>query len=230
MLALVLALATVVQPRGRPAPSPWGGRAVSLLGDEALIGRHLRGDGKAFELLVARHARLAGAVAVSVLGDWHGAHDVVQEAFVKVLSGLPGLDDPASFKGWLRHVVRTTALDHLRRRKVAGRGGDPLPEQDEDGQGGPLPAPGLLPEDLLEQAELRAQVRDEVGRLPESQREVVLLKYIDGRSYEEIAELTGLTVATIESRLFRARAALRRRLAERFGAAQGASRAAEGGG
>lgn len=185
-------------------------------GDAALIGRFLRGDAKAFELLVSRHTRYAGAVAMGVVCDYHAALDVVQEAFVKVLQGLGELEDPERFQPWLRHVVRSTALDHLRRRKVTGRSAEALPGQDEESD--PLPAPGLQPEDLLEQAELRAQVREEIAALPESQREIVYLKYLEGMSYEEIAEATGLTVNTIESRLFRARASLRKRLVERFGA------------
>lgn len=207
--------------RAGPPPVTRG----ELLGDDAaLIARYLAGDVKAFELLVVRHARFAGAVATAVVGDYDAAKDVVQEAFVKVLEGLGAVDDPARFKGWLRNVVRTTALDHLRRRKVTGRAAEALPGQDEEG-GPPLAAPDVTPDDLLERDELRALVRDEVALLPESQREVVLLKYLDGRSYEEIAELTGLTVNTIESRLFRARATLRRRLAERFGPADAAASA-----
>lgn len=186
-----------------------------LLDDGALIRRYLGGDVKAFDLLVVRHARLAGAVALSVVADYDAAKDVVQESFVKVLEGLATLEDASRFRGWLRNVVRTTALDHLRRRKVVGRAAQELPGQDDDG-GPALPAPDVGPDDLLARAELRAQVREEIAHLPESQREVVLLKYLDGRSYEEIADITGLTVNTIESRLFRARATLRRRLAERF--------------
>lgn len=189
-----------------------------LLGDDtALIRRHLAGDQKAFELLVVRHARLAGAVAMSVVGEYDLAKDVVQEAFLKVIEGLGALDDPARFRGWLRNVVRTTALDLLRRRKVTGRAAQGLPGQDEDDDSAPLPSPDVTPDDLLERDELRAQVREEISALPESQREVVFLKYLDGRSYEEIADVTGLTINTIESRLFRARATLRKRLAERFG-------------
>ena len=187
-----------------------------LLGDDAtLVTRAQRGDTKAFELLVARHTRLAGAVAVSVVSDYHLAMDVVQEAFVKVLSGIGNLEEPERFRGWLRNIVRTTAIDVLRRRKVAGRTGEALPGQDEDTA--PLPAPDLQPDDVLAQAELREQVRAEIAALPESQREVVMLKYLEGLSYEEIAKLTGLTISTIESRLFRARKALQGRLVQRFG-------------
>jgi RNA polymerase sigma-70 factor (ECF subfamily) len=188
---------------------------VTLHDDAALIARCRRGDRKAFELLVAQHTRYAGAVAMGVVGDYHAALDVIQEAFIKVMNRLDTLDDPARFRPWLRNVVRTTALDALRRRKVVGRSGESLPGQDEGSE--PLPAPALRPEDALEQAELREQIRDEIAGLPESQREVVYLKYIEGLSYEAIAEATGLTTGTIESRLFRARANLRKRLVKRFG-------------
>ncbi len=201
------------------APAVARMKRSELLGDDAaLVRRAQAGDRKAFELLVARYTRFAGAVAMGVVGDYHVALDVVQEGFVKVLRGLDRLDDPARFKPWLRNVVRTSALDALRRRRVVGRTGAPLPGDDEESA--PLPAPGPPPEELLAQAELREQVREEIGALPETQREVVMLKYLDGLSYEEIAGATGLTVATIESRLFRARTTLRRRLAVRFGGAE----------
>lgn len=194
--------------------------APRLLGDtESLVVRSQAGDTAAFELLVARHTRFAGSVALAVVSDYHAALDVVQEAFVKVLSKLDSLEDPRRFRSWLRNVVRSTALDSLRRKKVVGRSGEPLPGGDEESE--PLPSPALSPEELLEQSELRAQVREVVGTLPESQREVVILKYLEGLSYEEIADATGLTVSTIESRLFRARNSLRARLSARFGAQGG---------
>src|SRR5688572_27550783 len=105
------------------------GRADLLGDDAALVIRSQQGDTKAFELLVARHTRLAGAVALSVVSDYHAALDVVQEAFVKVLSGIGKLEEPARFSSWLRHVVKSTAIDHLRRKRVTGRAPDPLPGQ-----------------------------------------------------------------------------------------------------
>lgn len=217
---LLFAIALVAPRRGDPViagtPDSLPNQALARTTDAALVVRFRQGDAKAFELLVARHTRFAGAVAMGVVNDYHAALDVVQEAFVKVLDGLGNLEDPERFQAWLRHVVRSTSLDHLRRRKVTGRSAEALPGEDDESQ--PLPAPGVKPEDLLEQAELRAQVREEIAALPESQREVVYLKYLEGLSYDEIADVTGLTVNTIESRLFRARSSLRKRLGERFGA------------
>ncbi len=184
------------------------------LDDATLVQRCRRGEAKAFELLVARHTRLAGAVAMGVVSDYHAAKDVVQESFVKVLSNVHSLEDPSRFKGWLRNIVRTTALDALRRRKVAGRSAASLPGQDSDSA--PLPADVLQPDDVMQRAELREQIREEIAELPESQREVVMLKYLEGLSYEEIAQVLGLTIGTIESRLFRARTSLRSRLITRL--------------
>lgn len=186
--------------------------------DASLVLQSQNGDRKAFELLVARHTRFAGAVALSVVRDYHTALDVVQESFVKVYQRLEGLEDPARFKGWLRNVVKTTALDSLRRSKVVGRSGEQLPGEDEEGHSTTLPTPDLGPAELSEQAELRAQVREVVTTLPESQRELITLKYLEGASYEEIAKALDLSVSGVESRLFRARAALRKRLVARFGA------------
>lgn len=189
-------------------------------GDDAtLVRRSQAGDAGAFELLVARHTRFAGAVALAIVPDYHAALDVVQESFVKVLARLDTLEDAARFRPWLRNVVRTTALDSLRRKKVTGRGGEPLPDHEDEGS--PVPSPDLSPDELYAQAELRAEVRELIATLPESQREVVTLKYLEDLSYEEISEALGLTVSTIESRLFRARTKLRALLVGRYGARAG---------
>lgn len=200
---------------GPAAPSADPGAAL----DGSLVRRCQAGERKAFDLLVARHTRFAGAVAYAVTRDYHSALDVVQEAFVKVLRRIETLEEPERFRPWLRNVVRSAALDSLRRQKVVGRSGEALPGQaDEDSPSGGLPAPNLGPAELTEQAELRAQVREVVGTLPESQRELITLKYLEGASYEDITRATGLSLSSVESRLFRARNALRKLLVERFGA------------
>jgi RNA polymerase sigma-70 factor (ECF subfamily) len=176
--------------------------------DARLITLFLAGDAVAFEKLVERNVKFAGAIAYSVTGDFHAAKDVVQEAFLRVHSGLAKLQEVEKFRAWLRNVVRTTALD-WRRRNKKGRGGS-LDALEDSGQEPEAEAVEPL-EAALERDELRRQVREEIGKLPESQREVVALKYLDDRSYEEISALTGLSVATIESRLWRARNTLRQR-------------------
>ena len=145
----------------------------------------------------------AGAVALGVTGDHHDAADVVQESFLKAYRKLEDLKDPSSFKSWLRHIVRSTALDRLRRNKTTVA----LDAKETEGLEPMEDRPG--PRDMLQNAELRAAVRDRINALPPAMREVLTLKYLDDRSYEEIAELTGSSVSSVESRLHRARMKLR---------------------
>ena len=176
--------------------------------DARLVERFCSGETQVFATLVERHMKLAGAVAYAVTGEFHASRDVVQESFLKVYTGLPSLKEPEKFKGWLRNVVRTTALDWRRRNKKGVQSLDALDTEDL-GPEAPDAAPA---EHVADQDELRRRVRDEIDKLPESHREVVALKYLDGRSYEEIATLTGLSQTTIESRLFRARQKLKTKL------------------
>jgi RNA polymerase sigma-70 factor (ECF subfamily) len=175
--------------------------------DARLIERFCQGDKQVFSTLVERHMRLAGAVAYAVTGDFHASRDVVQESFLKVYQSLASVKEPEKFKAWLRNVVRTTALDWRRRNKKGVQSLDALETDD----AGPATQDTGPAEQVTDKDELRRRVREEIERLPESHREVVALKYLDGRSYEEIGALTGLSQATIESRLFRARQKLKTR-------------------
>ncbi len=188
---------------------------VSSSSDAELIHRYRRGDVAAFEVLVGRYTRLAGAIAYNVLGDYAAAADAVQEAFLKVHESAADLREPERFKSWLYGVVRTCALDAVRRRRR--RPATSLTAL--DGAENEVVDAGLSePAAGLERQEVERAVLDAVRELPESYREVVVLKYLDERSYKEIAEILGITIETIESRLFRARRLLKTKLAQYAGA------------
>jgi RNA polymerase sigma-70 factor (ECF subfamily) len=178
--------------------------------DKELVLRFRRGETAAFDALVARYVRLAGAVAYAVLGDFEAAADVVQEAFLKVHGALAELREPEKFKGWLHGVVRTTALDALRKQKRARSSSLEAIEGHED----LVPDAARGPAPRAEKKELEERVLRAIQGLPENYREVVIMKYLDERSYKEIAETLGITVETIESRLFRARKLLKSALVE----------------
>ncbi|HZV02393.1 MAG TPA: RNA polymerase sigma factor [Planctomycetota bacterium] len=190
--------------------------------DARLIERFCSGDKQVFQTLVERHMRLAGAVAYAVTGEFHSSRDVVQESFLKVYTNLPSLKEPEKFKSWLRNVVRTTALDWRRRNKKGVQSLEAL--ESPEGESLVPSAADATPVEMVEQTdnkdELRRRVREEIEKLPESHREVVALKYLDGKSYEEIGALTGLSQATIESRLFRARQKLKTRFEKILGTKQ----------
>lgn len=174
--------------------------------DTGLVERAARGDTKAFEQLVLQYSRFAGAVAYGVTGDFHAARDVAQESFIKVHASLGTLESPDKFRPWLRNVVRRTALDWRRRNKKGAQSLDAL-----EGEADPEAPADEEIDEVADKSDLAAKIRDEIDRLPDSHREVVALKYLDGKSYEEIEAITGLTQATIESRLFRARQKLKSR-------------------
>jgi len=183
-------------------------RAMAGPDDRELIERFRRGDGSGFEALVARYVRLAGAIAYGVVGEYAAASDVVQEAWLRVHQGLGDLREPEKFRAWLYGIVRSTALDWLRKNKRR-----PMPLSAIKGREDLLSGPGAAPAEMAEREERSALVLREVQALPESYREIVVLKYIEERSYGEISEILGVSIETIESRLFRARKLLRTRLA-----------------
>lgn len=177
--------------------------------DRDQVERALSGEPEAFEALVRKYGRMAGAIAFGVLGDYHLAQDVAQESFLKAFRSLPGLRDPSCFKTWFAGLVRRKALDALRKRhsfhllesspavarSLRARASEPLPPDTE-----PL------------REESWKHTLEAIRALPQEDRLVLTLKHMDGLSYKEIAEVTGNTVSAVESRLFRARQALKKLL------------------
>ncbi len=183
-------------------------------GDGELVEAFRRGERAAFEALVSRYVRLAGAVAYGIVGDYESAADVVQEAFLKAHGALADLREPEKFKSWLHGVVRSAALDWVRKHRRRGAGAQAAAIADLEAREDALPAAaGAGPLEGAERRETEEVLRRAIEALPESYREILVLKYMDERSYKEISELLGITIETIESRLFRARRALREKLA-----------------
>lgn len=175
--------------------------------DGDLVRRALAGDYQGFEALVHRYGKLAAGIAFSVTGDYHGAADVAQDAFLKVHRRLSSLEDPERFGGWLRHIVRTTAIDWRRRVRSAqvslsDREDEAVRISDGHRDANPVAA--------AERSELHSNLMKELAALPEHYREVLVLKYLEGQSYDQISITLGVSVETVESRLHRARSRLRK--------------------
>lgn len=172
------------------------------LDDADLVRATLEGDPEAFQVLVERHqARLFALVGHYVRGQAE-AEDLVQDAFLKAYSKLSSFQLQASFSTWLHRIAVNTALDLLKRR-----GRNPVtavedPEQVAPDDGGSLPAPGAE----LEREEVATITRRTLEELPELFRTVLVLREFEERSYLEIAEILDISIGTVESRLFRARA------------------------
>jgi RNA polymerase sigma factor (sigma-70 family) len=166
--------------------------------DAELVEAVLGGDRASFGILAERYERAALGVALGILGDYHAAQDVVQDALVAAYTELGTLHHPGCFASWILGIVRRRAIDGWRGRSRRRRENVPLDSIAAD-------TDGRLNEAVQE-------VFEAVARLPERQRQVILHRYCDGLSVQQIAEATGSPVGTVTKYLSRARARLRESL------------------
>jgi RNA polymerase sigma-70 factor (ECF subfamily) len=182
--------------------------------DEQLLARHAAGEREALDELFRRYRQPAYRVAYRLLGHEADALDAVQEGFVKALTHLAGFQGRSSFKTWLMRVVSNAALDLGRQR---GRREILSLETAAalDGDGAPAAEP-VDPAAGLERADLRRLLDQALAALPEAQRRTFVLHADGGLSYREVAEVLGISIGTVMSRLFYARQKLRAYLAQRM--------------
>jgi RNA polymerase sigma-70 factor (ECF subfamily) len=166
---------------------------------EELVKAAQAGRTAAFAELVRRYERAAIVTTYSVLGDFHTAQDAAQEAFVIAYQKLGGLRDPASFGPWLLRIARHRAVRFKRGRKAESAGKDC----------GELTA--TRSGDWMQQY---TEVVQQIARLPEHERIVTVMRYVDGLSIKEIAEATDRSVGTITKQISRAVERLRNWLVE----------------
>jgi len=175
--------------------------------EERLIGAAQAGDLKAFNQLVLSYQGLAYNVAYRLLNDADNAADATQDSFLKAYRALPGFRG-GSFKSWLLRIVTNTCYDYLRsRRRRADTSLESLTE--EHHQSHWLEYPGESPEQTTLRHERHAAIQAGIQRLQNEQRLTLVLADIEGFSYQEIAEITGVGMGTVKSRLSRARSHLR---------------------
>jgi RNA polymerase sigma-70 factor (ECF subfamily) len=164
-----------------------------------------RGDADAFGALFEAHRDRVYSIALRFSGDSSVALDITQETFLKLLSKIGEFRGEASFESWLYRMVVNGCLDYRR----AGRRWSPLLE----GWLGALRASGESVLQQLLRTEVQESVQQVVAKLPPELRIVVILRYTEQLSYDEIAEILGCPPGTVASRLNRAHKLLERRLA-----------------
>jgi RNA polymerase sigma-70 factor (ECF subfamily) len=172
--------------------------------DEELVGRVGRGDPAAVQALVARKLPRMLALARRMLGDATEAEDVAQDVFLRVWKQAPSWRPGAArFDTWMHRVALNLCYDRLRRRRE-----QPMAEPPE------RPDPDAAPDRNLEAAQLGARVEAALGRLPDRQREAIVLCHYQELSNIEAARLMQVSVEALESLLSRGRRALRAALAD----------------
>lgn len=186
--------------------------------DRQLVRRVQQGDPKAFRILVERYQRRAYAVAFGIVKNRQDALDVLQEAFIKVHRYIGSFQGSSSFYTWLYRIVVNLAIDQ-KRKEPRGRGTEfdervGRTEAEVAGDGSLLPSMlGSNPSKAAARKELLKMLEAAMAELPPYHRAVILMREIEGLSYEEMAKALNVPKGTIMSRLFHARKKLQEALA-----------------
>jgi len=195
------------EPEPSAPPVPNGRAALRELDDSQLVGRYLEGERFAFNELVDRYQERLLNFIYRTIGDRDRAEDLVQETFVRVYRHLHRFDQSKKFSTWAYTIASNLAKNELRNRSrnplvlfqaiKKNWEADHRPLEFEDST--------YAPDDLFRKRHLRERVEAAVSELPEHHRVVFVLREMEGKTYEEISEITGVTLGTVKSRLNRAR-------------------------
>ena len=171
----------------------------------SILERCQRGDDLAWEALIREYQGRVYGLAVHYVRDREEARDLAQEAFVRVYRGLSTFDGRHPFASWILMVTRNLCIDHLRRKKVRPPASDVPADADV-----PIASTETSPEEQVVRTGRRALLYRALDRLTPINREIVLLKDIQGLSLDEIATVLRVPVGTVKSRSSRARVELAR--------------------
>ena len=219
---------------GRPPAAPLPSNTLNLRGsnasnakqarireaeeDRALIARAQQGDVAAFRQLVERHQRRAFAIALSLVRDENDARELVQDAFLRVHRGLNSFQGGSSFFTWLYRIITNLSIDLIRKpgRQLADI--DETRFESDESQEAEFPllsrVDGSDPVDVVRRREIAGRLQAALDALPPYHRGVIVMREIEGLSYEEMATAMGVSKGTIMSRLFHARQKLQKALAD----------------
>lgn len=172
----------------------------------------LKGDQSAFSDIVNLYQHKLYQLCYRMLGNRQEAEDIAQEAFVRAYINLQTFDQKRKFSTWLYRIATNLCIDRIRKKKpdyyldaeVEGTEGLNMYSQ--------IAADEQLPEDAAMQMELQDRIQYEISKLPDKYRAVIVLKYIEELSLQEISEVLDLPLGTVKTRIHRGREALRKQL------------------
>ena len=186
--------------------------------DRVFIARAQSGDMAAFRQLVERHQRRAFAIALSLVRDENDARELVQDAFLRVYKSLGTFQGGSSFFTWLYRIITNLSIDLIRKpgRQTADLDEARLDAEEPRESDFPLLSriDGADPLDVVRRGEIAERLQRALDALPSYHRGVIVMREIEGLSYEEMASAMGVSKGTIMSRLFHARQKLQKALAD----------------
>jgi RNA polymerase sigma-70 factor (ECF subfamily) len=203
---------TGLAPAG-PSHTPPASREVD---DRELVVRALEGDEFAYGELLERFRRPVFSLIYRMIGDREQAEDLAQESFVKAFNNLDSYNPSYRFSSWLFKIANNHAIDHLRRARLStvsihGSPHAASAEREEETRI-VLESRDESPEQEMLALELGGEIEQAIGRLRAEYRTAVILRHIENRPYEEIAEIMEVPIGTVKTFLHRARAELREML------------------
>ena len=182
-----------------------------------LLSKAAGGDMAAFETLILQYEKLIYNIAWRIMGNGEDAKDIAQEAIIKIYRNLASCKSIDLFKAWAAKITHNACMDELRRRK--GKAAESYDAMIEEGheiprRGGTLPPAPDDPEAELLRKEMKGMIGEGLARLSDQHRALVVLRDVQGLSYEEIAEIANLPLGTVKSRISRGRSNLKQILLE----------------
>lgn len=186
--------------------------------DQEVVAQARLGREAAYRELVRRYERPIFSLIYRMVRDRELAEDLSQETFVKALKAVGSYRPEYKFSSWIFKIANNAAIDHLRKRELATLSieGSPHARTPDAMEATALQIGGRLPGplDQLEARELGGAIEEAIGRLRPEYRSCILLRHVEGRPYEEIAEILGLPLGTVKTYIHRARAELKEMLDE----------------
>jgi RNA polymerase sigma-70 factor (ECF subfamily) len=199
-----------------PAGPPQEPQPLGELDDKELVARALDGEESAFAELLERFRRPVFSLIYRMIGDREQAEDLAQESFVKAFNNLDSYNPAYRFSSWLFKIANNHAIDHLRRARLStvsihGSPHAASTEREEETRI-VLESHDESPEQEMLALELGSEIESAIVRLRPDYRTAVILRHIENRPYEEIAEIMEVPIGTVKTFLHRARAELREML------------------
>ena len=180
--------------------------------DAAMVKAVLGGDSTAYRGLVEKYQTRVYSMVYGMVRNREDARDLTQEAFVKAFNNLKSFRLEASFYTWLYRIAMNVAIDHTRKRKRREVSGFEEDIANRDADGGIDEVHHVdNPSRSLERKQLYTKIMDSLEKLPADQKQVIILRELEGLSYKEISDVMGIPEGTVMSRLFYARKKMQKR-------------------
>ncbi len=195
-----------VRPTAPPAPSGPS--------DVDLVRRVKQRDSLAFDELVRRHQDRIMNACVRMVGDYEDARDLCQETFVKAYRAVADFEERSQFGTWIYRIAINLCLSYHRSGKRSIERPMPHPKKDESRPEHQVPDLSMEPQSAVLGREAQEVVQRAIAQLDDEYRSVIVLREIQGLSYEEVAEVLSVPIGTVRSRLHRAREALKETLSK----------------